>query len=59
MEGVDPGRLRSLRDAFVQNPKGTIQAMEDYIGAARPDTALIQAEAARRILCEEPHHVPV
>lgn len=48
MEGVDPGRLRSLRDAFVQNPKGTIQAMEDYIGAARPDTALIQAEASRR-----------
>ncbi len=48
MEGVDPGRLRSLRDSFVQNPKGTIQAMEDYIGAARPNTALIQAEAARR-----------
>lgn len=48
MEGVDPGRLRSLRDSFVQNPKGTIQAMEDYIGAARPDTALIQAEASRR-----------
>lgn len=48
MEGVDPGRLRALRDAFVKNPKGTIQAMEDYIGAARPNTALIQAEAARR-----------
>ena len=48
MEGVDPGRLRALRDAFVKNPSGTIQAMEDYIGAARPNTALIQAEAARR-----------
>lgn len=48
MEGVDPGRLRQLRDAFVQNPRGTIQAMEDYIGAARPNTALIQAEAQRR-----------
>ena len=48
MEGVDPGRLRALRDAFVKNPSGTIQAMEDYIGAARPNTALIQAEASRR-----------
>lgn len=47
MENVDPGQLRSLRESFVRDPKGTISAMENYIGAARPNTALMQAQASQ------------
>lgn len=47
MENVDPAQLRSLRDAFVRDPRGTISAMEQYIGAARPNTALMQAQASQ------------
>jgi hypothetical protein len=47
MENVDPGQLRSLRESFVRDPKGTISAMESYIGSARPNTALMQAQASQ------------
>jgi hypothetical protein len=38
-ENVDPGQMQALKQQFVQNPAGTIQAIEDSLAAVRPATA--------------------
>jgi len=44
-ENVDLGQLSQLRQMFLADPAKTIKATEDYIAAARPNTALLRAQA--------------
>lgn len=44
-ENVRPEVMQQLRQRFVADPQGTIKAFDDYMGAAHPNTQLMQAQA--------------
>ena len=46
-EGVDPSMLAPIREKFLQNPKGVLDAIESGISAAHPNAALMRAQAAQ------------
>ena len=45
MEGIDPSKLKALRQKFIDNPQATIAAMETHMNTVRPNTALMRAQA--------------
>ena len=46
MEGVDPGQLRQIRDAFVRNPRQVMDAFDKHMQTVRPNTDLMRSQAA-------------